>query len=311
METYAPVVVTVYNRYSHFVKCIQSLSLCRGAEKTDIFIASDAASNDKDAESVLRIRNYASELTAFQSVTILAPNENIGAIQNYRRAEQHVFARYDRLIFTEDDNIFAPDFLEFVNQGLDAYKMRKDIYAICGYNYPVEMPVEYAKDAYLWTGFSAWGVGKWKDRWESAIEEPPLDELKSFLKDRSCMRKLDTIAGHYRPALQHIVDTGHYTGDTIHSYQMFRNGYYCIFPSVSRVRNIGHDGSGQHCVIDDTQMFSQQEISSGENSIVFEDTIEPNEAIYRVLSKYFQRSHWYSFKLFLKRVLLKRKQEGL
>lgn len=285
--------------------------MCRGAEETDIFIASDAASNEEDVESVSKIRNYAKGLTAFKSVTILAPNENIGAIQNYRRAEQHVFARYDRLIFTEDDNIFAPDFLEFVNQGLDVYEMRKDIYAICGYNYPVEMPVEYTKDVYLWTGFSAWGVGKWKDRWESTIEEPPLDELKSFLKEKPYMKKLDAIAGHYRPALQHIVDTGHYTGDTIYSYQMFKNGYYSVFPLVSRVRNIGHDGSGLHCVVDNTQEFLQQEISSGNNPIMFEEAIEPNEAIYRVLSKYFQRSHWYSFKLFLKRTFLKKKQVGL
>lgn len=309
MNGYAPVLVTVYNRYGHFVQCMQSLASCRGAEKTDVFIASDAASREEDIERVLQIREYAKGLKAFQSLTILAPDENIGAIQNYRRAEQYVFERYDTLIFTEDDNIFAPDFLEFVNQGLSVYENRKDIYAVCGYNYPIEMPVEYKHDTYIWIGFSAWGVGIWKDRWESTIEEPPLEELKSFLKDRSYMKKLDAIAGHYRPALQNIIDTGHYTGDTIYSYQMFMHGHHCVFPSVTRVRNIGHDGSGVHCVVDDSQEFLQQEISCGDKPIVFNEAIEPDDEVYRVLSKYFQRSRLYSLKLFLKRMINTKKSK--
>ena len=300
---YAPVLVTVYNRYSHFKQCIESLSKNTGANQTELFIAIDAPFCDEDKPAIDLVYEYSKSITGFKQVTIFMREKNLGSIENSIQAYNEVFKKYERVIRFEDDNIFSVDFLEYVNEALDVYKNRKDIYAVCGYNYPITMPPDYKHDIYAWTGFNAWGFGVWKDRWEAINREPLIQELKAFLNDSIMMKKLDVIAGHYRPALQRIVDTGKYTGDTIICYHLFKNEYYCIFPSVSRVRNIGHDGSGLHCGVDKANRFHEQHISDGSEKIKLEYDIQPDNVVYAVLAAHFKRLKLYSMKRIIKKII--------
>lgn len=298
--TYAPVVITVYNRYWHFQQCVESLAKNYGADKTDLYIAIDAPYREEDKDSVNKVYEYAKAITGFKSLTIFMREINLGARENSLRSYESVFRTYDMIIMSEDDNIFSSDFLDYTNKGLAFYKDRKDIFAVCGYNYPIEMPSGYREDIYGWTGFNAWGFGTWKDRWDSLDLEPPIEELQSFLNNRNEMKKLDRIAGQYRPALQLIVETGEYTGDTIICYQLFRNSQISIFPSISRVKNIGHDGSGMHCGVDNSNRFKTQLVSDGKQAIRFEQNIKKNPKVYHVLSRYFRRPKLYRFKRFVK-----------
>jgi len=300
---YAPVLVTVYNRYSHFKHCIESLSKNIGADQTELFIAIDAPFCDEDKPAIDSVYEYSKSITGFKDVIIFMREKNLGSRENSIRACNEVFKNHDRIIWSEDDNIFSVDFLTYINEALEVYKDRKDIYAVCGYNYPVNMPADYNNDIYAWTGFSAWGFGVWKDRWLGINREPSFEELKAFLNNPTDMKKLDAIAGHYRPALQHILDTGKYTGDTIICYHLFKYNQYCIFPSVSRVRNIGHDGSGLHCGVDKTNRFHEQSISDGSKQIKLEYDIQPDNEVYKVLASYFRRSKLYPIKRIIKRFI--------
>ena len=57
------------------------------------------------------------------------PNSNGKLLAN------EVSKDHDSYIFTEDDNVFSPNFLLFVNQGLEKYKNDAKCLAVCGYNY--------------------------------------------------------------------------------------------------------------------------------------------------------------------------------
>jgi len=46
MGKFAPIVVTVYDRPIHFIKCIEALQMNAEAKESDLFIVSDAASCD-------------------------------------------------------------------------------------------------------------------------------------------------------------------------------------------------------------------------------------------------------------------------
>jgi hypothetical protein len=300
---YAPVLVTVYNRYSHFKQCIESLSKNIGADQTDLFVAIDAPSKESDRDAISKVYEYAKAISGFKSVTIFMREQNLGPRENYGLAERVILKDYDRIITSEDDNIFAIDFLDYLNRALELYKSRKDIYAVCGYNYPGNLPENYGKDVYVWQGYNAWGSATWRDRYDMIEREPPLPQLRLFLRDRKNQNKLDAVAGHYKPALQRIVDSGHYTGDTIVCYHMIKDNRYCIFPTVSRVRNIGHDGSGEHCGVDITNRFHEQVISDGSKKIILEYDIQPDNEVYKVLASYFRRSKLYPIKSIIKKII--------
>ena len=167
MKFFAPVLIPTLDRYSHFKECIESLLMCTHVDKTDLFIALDYPLKEVHWKGYNKIANYVTEIKGFKSVTIIKREVNFGVRKNTLDAREKIFKQYDRLILSEDDNVFSPDFLDFINQGLEVYKDRKDILSITGYQYPVSLPQNYKQDVYLFSGFSAWCYGIWKDKWDS------------------------------------------------------------------------------------------------------------------------------------------------
>ena len=53
-----PIVLTAYNRYSHFVETLDALSKNLGADKSEIFIFIDGPKNKYDFEKINQIYNY-------------------------------------------------------------------------------------------------------------------------------------------------------------------------------------------------------------------------------------------------------------
>jgi len=74
-------------------------------------------------------------------------------------------------------------------------------------------------------------------------------------------------------------------GDVFLSMFLIKNNMYSVFPIVSKVRNMGHDGSGLHCKV--TNEYSNQIIDDGNSNSLFPDYILPDASIERVLRKHF------------------------
>jgi hypothetical protein len=292
MNKYAPVLIATLNRYSHFKRCIESLSVCTGAESTDLFIALDYPLNDSHWDGYRMIEQYLETIHGFQSVKIIKRDINFGAQKNFTDALNEMFKIYDRVIVSEDDNEFSFDFLTFVNRGLDVYKDRPDIFSISGYNYPVEIPMNYQNDCYIWQGFSGWGVGIWKDKWEKLYRDVDLanGKTRKFIKNFSEVYKLNKVANHYIPGLIHMLEKNTFHGDTYICMCMYVNKMYSLFPSVSRVRNMGHDGSGINGGILEDDIYKKQRIFSGNISYVLPLDIKQNEEINAMLRSYWRRS---------------------
>ena len=201
MNNFAPVLIPTLNRHEHFKRCVESLSKCTHADKTDLFIFLDYPLKDTHWEGYEHIKAYLPDIKGFKKVTVVEREKNYGAVDNFFKSIEYLFERHDRLIFSEDDNVFAPDFLSFVNNGLDVYKKREDIFSVSGYQYPIAMPGNYDKDVYIWQGFSAWGVGIWKNKWEKVDFQlqGTLSNIRLFLKNYKDVYRLQKIANHYLP----------------------------------------------------------------------------------------------------------------
>jgi len=304
IKNYAPIMVSVYNREVHFRNCIESLKDCYHAKESHLFIAIDAPYREEDVEANSRIIEYSKKISGFKEVTLFIRSKNLGAHENRSLARKDIFAMYDRLIMFEDDNVFSKDFLHFLNIGLEKYKDNKEIYSVSGYNYPMEIPSTYTENVYIWQGYSAWGVGVWRDRM-AALESDTsiaLAQIRKFLKNLWAVQKLNRLCNNYLPALLLMLQVGKIHGDGYVSLHLFRNKMYTVFPVVTRVRNTGHDGSGIIGAMEN-DIYSKQEVYNGDLNYTFPDDIKPNKNIQQIVSGQSKRSVNVQVKNFIKVLL--------
>lgn len=289
-KEYAPVLIPTLNRYEHFKKCVNSLLECEGSNDTDLFIALDYPLKDSHWEGYNKILNLIDNIDGFKSVFVIKREINFGANKNGQEALKFVFEKYETLIFSEDDNVFSTDFLMFINRSLEIYKDNRSIFSICGYNYSIEIPNTYEHEIYTWQGYSAWGVGLWRDKFLKIdwSKEKILSNVNNFLNNYRKVVQLDKIANHYIPALLHMRNINEVHGDTYISMYQFLNNMTSIFPVVSRVRNMGHDGSGVNCVIVEDNIFSSQKIYKGSTNYEIPKIININKFINILLYNHFR-----------------------
>lgn len=279
---YAPILVTVYNRISHFKRCIESLKKCDLSNQSHLFVAIDAPFREADIEINIQIIEYSHSIKGFKKITLFIRKENLGSRENIDKARNDIFQHYDRLIFTEDDNVFSKKFLEFMNLALQKYNSREDIFSISGYNYPIVLSKDYLNDIYLWQGMSAWGLGIWRDKWQKM--EFSLAKVKCWLNDKQHIKKLNNVSQHYYYALKTMQKKNILGADGFVSSYLIENNMYSVFPKQTLVKNIGHDGKGNNKFISRT--FINQEI----NNELIDDLaydISPDKRIFKKLWWYF------------------------
>jgi hypothetical protein len=290
IENCAPILIPTLNRYEHFKRCVNSLKECEFSSNSDLFIALDYPLKDSHWKGYVEILNFIDGLNGFKSVNIIKREYNMGAYKNSEDALKFIFSKYDILIFTEDDNVFSKDFLHFINTGLSKYRYNEQIFSICGYNYPTKMPKSYKDEIYIWQGYSAWGVGLWRDKFLKIdwSEEIVQSSVKDFLKNYFKIFEFNKIANIYLPALLNMYNRKLIHGDIYICMNQFLNNMYSVFPVQSRVRNIGNDGSGENCVILEDDIYASQEMYQGSNDYVLNYNMLPNNEINNVLKKHFK-----------------------
>ena len=229
----------------------------------------------------LTIKEYLPAITGFGKVTVIAHSENKGAIGNEDALIEYVYSEgYDRFIFTEDDNEFSPNFLEYMNRGLDKYEDEPKVYSISGYNFPIDMG-NYDKNVYGSFRFSAWGCGFWKKKRLVITRK----ELIKFLLTPSHLLKI-LVKLPFKFLIVPVMLSRHELyGDSCYELYCCVNNWVSIFPTVSKVRNWGRDGSGLHGQTDETDPCYNQSIDEADT---FEyDDIKIENLKLKSLNKYF------------------------
>ncbi len=259
-KSYAPVFVTVYDRPAHFKKCIDSLKNNVGASETTLFVSSDGARDERSKEKVAIVRDYIKTISGFKRVVAFTPEENTrGLIKKEVRNRVQEFS--DRYICSEDDNIFSPYFLSYMNKALDLYEDDDRIRSISGYMYP-GFPAQELRPILI-QAHAGWGVGYWRDK-DSISDLDQKDFAQEIFADRGLFTKINNGLPHMAPKLKQMAEGRLIAGDVIRSALLFKHDWYSVFPSISLVRNIGHDGTGVHCGI--SERYVNQEICKTEIS---------------------------------------------
>jgi len=255
---YAPVLVTVYDRPEHFKQCIKSLLKNYSVSETTLFIFSDGPKDAKSFKRVTLVREYIKSIHGFKRVIPFTPKENTRGVGRLE-VRDHLHDFSDRYIFSEDDNVFSPYFLNYMNSALDIYEEDERIHAISGYMFP-GFPASNLQPLLI-KEFSAWGVGYWRDKFILPDFNHSKFAKQIFL-DHNLFNKINYGSPHLAPMLKQMAEGKLIAVDVIRSSLLYQHDCYCVFPSISMVRNIGNDGTGDHCGVN--EIFSHQEICEAE-----------------------------------------------
>ena len=252
---FAPVVIPTLNRYSHFRKCLESLELCHNADNTDVYVALDFPPSDKYVEGWKEIDTYLQEKekkNGFKRLTVYRRETNyfFSGKGNALSVFKEIRPYYDRYIFSEDDNVFSPGFLDFINLGLEQFKDDKNVLALCGYslfvnsgNLPLKKYNTFKNKSY----FSAWGYGSW---FEKMFGLNNLDYCRDAFNDKEAMRRVRSLPDSFRYMMM-TLKAGRKFPQTDVMCTLYQRIYdmYTITPIVSLVDNVGYDGSGVHKIV--------------------------------------------------------------
>lgn len=280
----APVVIFVYARPIHTVKTIESLAKNVGADKTDVFIFCDLAKTEKAQESVRLVREYIDKLedrNLFKSLHIVKAPENKGLANSVISGVTQILQQYDKVIVLEDDLVSAPDFLQYMNEALGFFKNDNRIWSICGYTFEMNLPTDYKHDIYLSYRGGSWGWATWRERWQMVDwDVADYDTFKHDIKLRAQFNR----GGR---DLADMLDAQ--MGGKIDSwairwcYSQSMHNMFTVYPTLSRIKNIGLDGSGTHSGV---SFKYDTPLSDGLNQCRF-GRIEPDRRIVKMFRDHF------------------------
>ncbi|KUP22642.1 glycosyltransferase [Paenibacillus sp. DMB5] len=243
----APVLIFVYARPDHTMQTIESLAMNFMAKDTNIYIFSDAPKNETVSKRVEEVRSYIDKLKTrglFKSVKLIKTDINKGLANSIISGVSELIERYGKVIVLEDDLVTSPDFLNYMNDALNFYEKDKKIWSISGYTFKMSIPADYKSSVYLSYRGSSWGWGTWSDRWNKI--DWNVNDYDEFKGNKNLRKKFNR-GGRDMSEMLDSQMKGEIDSWAIRwCYSQSKLNMYTIYPTTSRVRNIGLDGSGTH-----------------------------------------------------------------
>lgn len=238
----SPVILFTYRRIPQ--KTIESLLRNSLAKKSELFIFSDGYKNETDKNDVLDVRRHLKTIKGFKEITIIEREKNWGLAKNIISGVAEIINKYGKVIVLEDDLIVSDDYLEFMNEALEFYKDDKNIWSISGYTPDLKCLKNYDKDVYLSVRANSWGWATWKDRWNSIDWE--IKDWQKFKKNKEAIKKFN-LGGNDMFKMLELQMLGKIDSWAIRwCYNQFKKGSYTIYPTCSKIKNIGFDDVGTH-----------------------------------------------------------------
>lgn len=241
----SPVIIFAFNRLDSLKHTVSSLVHNAEAKDSDLYVFVDGPRRNKqgEVEKVESVREYVKGIQGFHSLYYDFAEENRGLGPSIIRGVAQVISKYGSAIVLEDDLVLAPNFLAFMNDGLQRYKDERKVFSICGYSNRVKVPKGYVYDSYFCTRSSSWGWATWTDRWNTVDWD-----LKDFQQYESKARAFNRWGGSdCWKMLRDWHENRNKSWAIRFCFAQFLQDKLSLFPIVSKVNNEGFDGDGTNC----------------------------------------------------------------
>jgi hypothetical protein len=286
-----PIVLFAYDRPTHLRRTLEALAANDGAAESELVVYSDGPKDAGSADSVQAVRDYLGAVDGFDSVTVVEREENMGLAASVIAGVTEVLERSASVIVMEDDLLTSRNFLDFVSGALATYEQRPDVFSVTGYNYPLRMPSTYREDAYLSYRSSSWGWGTWRDRWNHV--DWSVSDYTEFLRDARAQELFRRGGDDLAPMLA-LQMSGELDSWSIRfDYAHYKHDAFCVHPVVSKVQNIGFDGSGVHCGESDDYLV---ELDPGDRPFSLDPDLAVDPTVLRAFDRKFRPGRPASFR---------------
>jgi hypothetical protein len=291
----APIALFAYRRPEHLKSCLTSLLQNPEASSTALWIFCDGPRSPAEADATQKVRELARATGGFSSVTVIERPRNIGLAASVISGVAEVLDSADRVIVVEDDLVVSPDFLGYMNQGLDLYADVPEVVSIHGFTYAVGTKLP---QSFFLRGADCWGWATWRRGW--AVFNPDGQALLTELDSRSQGLTFD-FDGAY-PYRQMLVDQ---VAGKVDSWAIrwnasaFLANKLTLYPGNSLVENIGQDGSGTHSGSSDSHRSMFGRMTLPLERIPVQESSDAREAFIRTL----MRSHGSGLLTRMRRIL--------
>ena len=233
----APIVLFAYKRPGELRQTLLALQANFLAPQSELYVFIDGPKKPSDVAKVEQVKAIAEGITGFSRVHLHISNTNRGCANAIISGVSQVLREHASVVVVEDDIVTTPNFLDFVNQSLTYYANHLKVFSVGGYTFPFKQPADYTHDVYFYGRTCAWGWGIWADRWFGT--DWSVTDFNSFMADDT-QRKAFNYYGSdrvrmLRRALTNEIDTW----DILLCYEQFKRKQLTVYPTVSKVENIG------------------------------------------------------------------------
>jgi hypothetical protein len=277
----APIVLFVYNRPEHTCRTLAALAANALAINSDLIIYADGPKRTEHTETVEQTRDAARGASGFKSVTIIERDKNLGLANSIITGVSEVCSARGRAIVVEDDLLVAPQFLKFLNLGLDRYADDPSVFQISGFMFPGIRP---KTDSCFLPLTTTWGWATWQRAW--SLFDPSLFNINVLETDPNLRRRFDLNDSYQYFEMAKQQQRGEIDSWGIRWYMTaFFRGGLVLYPGRSLVRNIGADGSGTHGIV---HRRLRESLTSDESELevsVMPDTVEADDERMREIER--------------------------
>lgn len=274
----APVVIFTFNRLNHTKKTIEALKENILASESEVFIFSDGARTKEEEIKVNEVRQYLKEVDGFKRVIVIEAEKNKGLANSVINGVTEIINQYGKIIVLEDDLVTSKYFLEYMNEALNLYQFREDIWSISGYTPNIDVRKEYKDEIYLIKRGASWGWATWKNRWE--LNDWNVSDYKEFKGNKKKVKEFNLTGSDMAPMLNDQMEGRINSWAIRWVYNQFKYNMWTVYPILSFVKNIGADLSGTH-----SNMTNRYDVNLAEKLVKLELNIKPNDEVRSVFKR--------------------------
>jgi Glycosyl transferase family 2 len=251
MPSLAPIVVFAYNRPAHLRRLLESLAANELAAQSQLTVVVDGpkpGATPADLERQAQVRAVVAEQPWCGQVHLVQRPQNWGLARSLVGGITDLLAQHLSVIVLEDDLWVAPGFLAYQNQALARYAHDARVMHVSGFMYPV--PGRWP-ETFFYRKISCWGWGTWRRAWQHF--NPDAADLLRQLQARPRLLNRFNLYGAYDFArvLRLNAQGELHTWAIKWQASVYLQQGLSLSPRRSLVRNLGFDGSGEHCDADD------------------------------------------------------------
>lgn len=258
---FAPIILFTYNRPEHTAQTVHALKNNYLSRQSDLIIYADGPKDQRDHPDIMAVRDYLHTIKGFKSIEIIERDKNWGLADSIIDGVTTVINNYDRAIILEDDIVTSPFFLQYMNDALSFYNEEKKVMHISAYIDPIGRPLPSTFFSQI---CSCWGWATWADRWSKFNNNPHslYDKIKS--NNKLYAFDLDN-SGIFLPQLLANIYGTRKTWAILWQASVFLENGLALHPGQTLTKNIGFDGSGEHCPTN--HLYINQKVSIQKTAI--------------------------------------------